>query len=186
MTGYFFGLTWTTILKKQTVEQNGLPSVKYISTIKTIATLFWGDYVASLTGLSTQPYIQCIIEKSQKKNYQTNLSVSEIAYELGLWAFTSFGQTFLRQDDVSAFVWSSTSFKLNRERKPLLKALATNTGWRYRVWRYAQVRFQFIFSANFGWRSLISHKRNLDRYAFFIIRKHMGNNFRHFNTPGFW
>jgi AraC-like DNA-binding protein len=47
--------------------------------------------LSSLTGMNTQQYIQnAIIEKAKEKLSTTNLSVSEIAYELGFEHSQSF------------------------------------------------------------------------------------------------
>lgn len=64
--------------------KNGLPSVKYISAELKVSQRYLSDMLRSLTGLNTQQYIQnVIIEKAKEKLSTTNLSVSEIAYELG-------------------------------------------------------------------------------------------------------
>lgn len=82
--------------------KNGLPSVKYISTELKLSQRYLSDMLSSLTGLSTQQYIQnVIIEKAKEKLSTTNLSVSEIAYELGFEHSQSFSKLFKTKTNVS-------------------------------------------------------------------------------------
>ncbi len=75
--------------------KNGLPSVKYISSQLKLSQRYLSDMLRSLTGLNTQQYIQnVIIEKAKEKLSTTNLSVSEIAYELGFEHPQSFNKLF--------------------------------------------------------------------------------------------
>jgi AraC-like DNA-binding protein len=82
--------------------KNGLPSVKYISTELKLSQRYLSDMLRSLTGLNTQQYIQnAIIEKAKEKLSNTNLSVSEIAYELGFEHAQSFSKLFKIKTNVS-------------------------------------------------------------------------------------
>jgi AraC-like DNA-binding protein len=82
--------------------KNGLPSVKYISTELKLSQRYLSDMLSSLTGLNTQQYIQnAIIEKAKEKLSTTNLSVSEIAYELGFEHSQSFNKLFKTKTNVS-------------------------------------------------------------------------------------
>jgi len=82
--------------------KNGLPSVKYISTKLKLSQRYLSDMLRSLTGLNTQQYIQnTIIEKAKEKLSTTNLSVSEIAYELGFEHSQSFSKLFKNKTNVS-------------------------------------------------------------------------------------
>lgn len=82
--------------------KNGLPSVKYISTELRLSQRYLSDMLRSLTGLNTQQYIQnVVIEKAKEKLSTTNLSVSEIAYELGFEHSQSFSKLFKAKTDVS-------------------------------------------------------------------------------------
>ena len=82
--------------------KNGLPSVKYISTALQLSPRYLSDLLNSLTGLNTQQYIQqAIIEKAKEKLSTTNLSVSEIAYELGFEHSQSFSKLFKTKTNVS-------------------------------------------------------------------------------------
>ena len=82
--------------------KNGLPSVKYISTELKLSQRYLSDMLSSLTGLNTQQYIQnAIIEKAKEKLSTTDLSVSEIAYELGFEHSQSFSKLFKTKTNVS-------------------------------------------------------------------------------------
>lgn len=82
--------------------KDGLPSVKFISTELKLSQRYLSDMLRSLTGLNTQQYIQnAIIEKAKEKLSTTNLSVSEIAYELGFEHSQSFSKLFKTKTNVS-------------------------------------------------------------------------------------
>lgn len=82
--------------------KNGLPSVKYISTELKLSQRYLSDLLSSLAGLNTQQYIQnAIIEKAKEKLSMTNLSVSEIAYQLGFEHSQSFSKLFKTKTSVS-------------------------------------------------------------------------------------
>ena len=82
--------------------KNGLPSVKYISTELKLSQRYLSDMLRSLTGLNTQQYIQnAIIERAKEKLSTTNLSVSEIAYELGFEHSQSFSKLFKTKTNFS-------------------------------------------------------------------------------------
>jgi len=89
--------------------KNGLPSVKYISTELKLSQRYLSDMLSSLTGLNTQQYIQnAIIEKAKEKLSTTNLSVSEIAYELGFEYPQSFSKLFKTKTNVSPLEFRKT------------------------------------------------------------------------------
>ncbi|MCU7616270.1 helix-turn-helix domain-containing protein [Chryseobacterium sp. PBS4-4] len=82
--------------------KNGLPSVKYVSTELNLSQRYLSDMLISLTGLNTQQYIQnAIIERAKEKLSTTNLSVSEIAYELGFEHSQSFSKLFKTKTNFS-------------------------------------------------------------------------------------
>jgi len=82
--------------------KNGLPSVKYVSTELKLSQRYLSDMLSTLTGLNTQQYIQnVVIEKAKEKLSTTNLSVSEIAYELGFEHSQSFSKLFKTKTNVS-------------------------------------------------------------------------------------
>jgi AraC-like DNA-binding protein len=82
--------------------KNGLPSVKHISSELQLSQRYLSDMLRSLTGLNTQQYIQnAIIEKAKEKLATTNLSISEIAYELGFEHPQSFSKLFKTKTNFS-------------------------------------------------------------------------------------
>jgi AraC-like DNA-binding protein len=88
---HFSGQYLNNYFEEENSLKNGLPSVKYISTELKLSQRYLSDMLSSLTGMNTQQYIQnAIIEKAKEKLSTTNLSVSEIAYELGFEHSQSF------------------------------------------------------------------------------------------------
>ncbi|MAZ28150.1 MAG: AraC family transcriptional regulator [Cytophagaceae bacterium] len=82
--------------------KKGLPSVKYISTELNLSQRYLSDMLSSLTGLNTQQYIQyTIIEKAKEKLSTTNLTVGEIAYQLGFEHSQSFSKLFKTKTNLS-------------------------------------------------------------------------------------
>jgi len=74
---------------------SGLPSVLYIADSLTISPKYLGSMLKQLTGLTTQQHIhEKLIFKAKEKLSTTELSVSEIAYELGFEHPQSFSKLF--------------------------------------------------------------------------------------------
>lgn len=89
--------------------KNGLPSVKYISSELKLSQRYLSDMLRSLTGLNTQQYIQnTVIEKAKEKLSTTDLSVSEIAYELGFEHPQSFSKLFKIKTQLSPLEYRNT------------------------------------------------------------------------------
>jgi AraC-like DNA-binding protein len=75
--------------------KNGLPTVQDICDTLQLSQRYLSDMLRSLTGLNTQQYIQnALIEKAKQKLSTTDLTVSEIAYELGFEHPQSFSKLF--------------------------------------------------------------------------------------------
>lgn len=73
----------------------GLPGVQFISETLNVSPGYLSGLLKSLTGKSTQEHIhEKLIEKAKEKLSTTNLSVSEIAYELGFEHSQSFSKLF--------------------------------------------------------------------------------------------
>ncbi len=80
----------------------GLPSVQYISEKLHISPNYLSSLLTSLTGQSTQQHLHNkLIEKAKEKLSATQLSVSEIAYELGFEHPQSFSRLFKMKTNVS-------------------------------------------------------------------------------------
>lgn len=81
--------------KSENVSNMGLPTVQYISQNLNLTTDYLSSMLKSLTGQTTQHHIHNkLIEKAKVKLSTTNLSVSEIAYELGFEHSQSFNKLF--------------------------------------------------------------------------------------------
>ena len=73
----------------------GLPTVQYMAKTLNISTKYLSSLLKQLTGQTTQQHIhEKIIEKAKEKLSTTELSVSEIAYELGFEHSQSFSKLF--------------------------------------------------------------------------------------------
>lgn len=84
------------------LASKGLPSVQFIAESLNISTSYLGGLLKLLTGQSTQQHIQNkVIEKAKEKLSTTNLSVSEIAYELGFEHPQSFNKLFKTKTKLS-------------------------------------------------------------------------------------
>jgi AraC family transcriptional activator of pobA len=82
--------------------QRGLPTVQYLSEQLNLSTGYLSDLLRSVIGLNTQQYIHLkLIEKAKEKLSATNLSISEIAYELGFEHSQSFSKLFKTKTKLS-------------------------------------------------------------------------------------
>lgn len=73
----------------------GLPSVQYIANEINVSSNYLSGLLKSLTGQSTQQIIhEKLIEKAKEKLSTTELSISEIAYDLGFEHSQSFNRLF--------------------------------------------------------------------------------------------
>lgn len=89
----------------------GLPTVQYISDSLNISPGYLSGLLKVLTGQSTQQHIHDkLIEKAKEKLSTTDLSISEIAYELGFEHPPSFSKLFKTKTNLSPFAFRQ-SFK---------------------------------------------------------------------------
>ena len=85
----------TAYFDDDTLARNGLPTVQYICNELNVSPGYLRSLLKVLTGQSTQQHIHArLIEKAKEKLSTTNLSVSEIAYELGFEHTQSFNKLF--------------------------------------------------------------------------------------------
>lgn len=78
--------------------ENGLPSVGYFADKIHLSPNYFGDLIKKETGKSAQEYIQFkVIEQAKDRIANTNLTMSEIAYELGFQYPQHFGRLFKKQ-----------------------------------------------------------------------------------------
>jgi len=95
-----------TLLEKafspEMLEENGVPTVKDISGQLNISPNYLSSLLKTLTGNSTQQHIQeKIIMKAKERLMTTDLSVNEIAFELGFEYPQSFSKLFKTRTNIS-------------------------------------------------------------------------------------
>lgn len=79
----------------ETLGEKGLPIANQIAGELNVSANYLGTLLKTLTGLSTQQHIhEKLIEKAKERLSTTNLSISEIAYELGFEHSQSFSKLF--------------------------------------------------------------------------------------------
>ncbi|WBS74133.1 helix-turn-helix transcriptional regulator [Elizabethkingia meningoseptica] len=82
-------------LNSQLSLQQGLPTVQYVADQLKISSGYLSDLLRSLIGQNAQQYIRSkVIEKAKERLTNTNLTVAEIAYELGFEHPQSFSKMF--------------------------------------------------------------------------------------------
>ncbi len=82
--------------------EKGLPTVQYVAAELNVSPNYLSSLLNVLTGQSTQQHIHNkLIEKAKEKLSTTDLSVSEIAYELGFEHSQSFSKLFKRKTKLS-------------------------------------------------------------------------------------
>lgn len=81
--------------KNDNLIESGLPTVQYFAEKMNVSSNYLSDMLRALTGKSTQQHIhEKLIEKAKETLITTNLSVSEIAYQLGFEHSQSFSKFF--------------------------------------------------------------------------------------------
>lgn len=84
------------------IINNGLPTAQSIAEQLNVSTNYLSSLLKSLTGQTTQQHIHGkLIEKAKEKLSTTELTVSEIAYELGFEHSQSFSKLFKAKTDIS-------------------------------------------------------------------------------------
>jgi AraC-like DNA-binding protein len=92
----------TEYFNSETLAKKGLPTVQYIAEILHVSPNYLSGLLKVLTGQSTQQHIHDkLIEKAKEKLSTTDLSVSEIAYELGFEHPQSFSKLFKTKTNFS-------------------------------------------------------------------------------------
>lgn len=82
--------------------EKGLPTALQIAEMVNVSPNYLGSLLKSLTGQSTQHHIHNkVIEKAKEKLSTTELSVSEIAYQLGFEHSQSFSKLFKNKTNLS-------------------------------------------------------------------------------------
>lgn len=84
------------------IVNKGIPTVQYIANGLNLSTSYLSGLLKVLTGQRTQQHIHDkLIEKAKEKLSVTDLSVSEIAYELGFEHSQSFSKLFKAKTNLS-------------------------------------------------------------------------------------
>ena len=92
----------TEYFSSDALAKKGLPTVQYIADALNVSPNYLSGLLKMLTGQSTQQHIHDkLIEKAKEKLSTTDLSVSEIAYELGFEHPQSFSKVFKTKTNVS-------------------------------------------------------------------------------------
>lgn len=93
---------------EKSVKQR-IPTVQFLASQLNISPSYLSDLLRSLIGQSTQQYIHSkLIEKAKEKLSTTNLTVSEIAYELGFEHSQSFSKLFKTKTNQSPLEFRQT------------------------------------------------------------------------------
>ena len=80
----------------------GLPTVQHVAEQLNVSPKYLSRLLKTITGQNTQQFIHDkLIEKAKEKLSVTNLSVSEIAYELGFEHLQSFSKLFKTKTKLS-------------------------------------------------------------------------------------
>lgn len=80
----------------------GIPTVQFVSERLNVSTNYLSDMLRSITGQTTQQHIHNkLIDKAKELLSTTNLSVREIAYQLGFEYPQSFNKLFKKKTDIS-------------------------------------------------------------------------------------
>jgi AraC family transcriptional activator of pobA len=92
----------TEYFKGDDLSQKGLPTVQHVAGKLNVSPNYLSELLKVLTGQSTQQHIHDkLIEKAKEKLSTTDLSVSEIAYELGFEHPQSFSKLFKTKTSLS-------------------------------------------------------------------------------------
>lgn len=92
----------TIYYQNDNLSTSGLPTVQYFAEKLIVSPHYLNDMLKKLTGQTTQQHIQNqLIEKAKELLSATNLSVSEIAYQLGFEFPQSFNKFFKNKTNVT-------------------------------------------------------------------------------------
>lgn len=84
------------------LAEKGLPTVRYVADNLHLSPKYLSNLLRTLTGQNTQQHIHDkLIAKAKEKLSTTNLTVSEIAYELGFEHLQSFSKLFKTKTSLS-------------------------------------------------------------------------------------
>ncbi|BES61648.1 helix-turn-helix domain-containing protein [Dysgonomonas capnocytophagoides] len=89
-------------LNNEKIKKNGLPTVKYFADELNVSPNYLNDILKNLTGQTTQQHLHYqLVEKAKELLSTTELSVSEVAYQLGFEYTQSFNKLFKNKTKVT-------------------------------------------------------------------------------------
>jgi AraC family transcriptional activator of pobA len=89
--------------------KNGPPSVEYVAAQLNVSSHYLSDLLRSLTGQSAQQHIQDkLIDKAKEYLSVTDLTVAQIAYQLGFGYPQSFNKLFKKKTELSPLQFRET------------------------------------------------------------------------------
>ena len=92
-----------------TLLMQGIPTVQFLSQKLNVSPHYLSDMLRSLTGNNAQQHIhEKLIEKAKEKLSTSNLSISEIAYDLGFEHPQSFSRLFKTKTKLSPLDFRKT------------------------------------------------------------------------------
>ena len=92
----------TDYFNNESALMKGLPTVQYLSEQLNVSPRYLSDMLRSLTGQNAQQHIHNkLIEKAKEMLSVSNLSVAEVAYQLGFEHPQSFNKLFKRKTNLS-------------------------------------------------------------------------------------
>jgi len=96
-------------IKGNNLSETGIPTIKYIAEQLHISPNYLSRLLQSITGQSTKNYLHDkLIELAKEKLSTTELSVSEIAYEMGFKAPQSFSKLFKTKTSLTPIEFRQT------------------------------------------------------------------------------
>jgi AraC-like DNA-binding protein len=91
------------------LSKNGLPTVQYVAEALNVSPNYLSVLLKVLTGQSTQQHIHNkLIEKAKERLSTTDLTVNEIAYELGFEHSQSFSKLFKSKTSLSPLTFRNS------------------------------------------------------------------------------
>jgi AraC-like DNA-binding protein len=92
----------TNYFNSDDLVRKGLPTVRYLAKVLNVSTKYLSSLLKTLTGQTAQQHIhEKLIAKAKEKLSTTDLSVGEIAYELGFEHSQSFSKLFKSKTNLS-------------------------------------------------------------------------------------
>ena len=99
----------TEYFRSDAVVEKGLPTVKYIAEQMNLSPKYLSNLLRVLTGQNAQQHIHAkLIERAKEKLSTTNLTVGEIAYELGFAYLASFSRFFKTRTNQSPLAFRAS------------------------------------------------------------------------------